>query len=411
VLLEDFINLPLNLQPLIPVFSVPLPGPLQVQDSVKTFFKAKAVTQHQIDTLAAVVQACLGLPLGEIQVLLKRWATPDQSITDLAALILQHKQMKLRGRGLEFIAEPDVPYAGGLDLLSDWLDRVAALLSPEAERYGLNFPRGMLLWGPPGTGKTLSAKLAAKKMGVPLLATDWGAIIASGNSDQVLRDQLSVINSLAPVCVLFDDFDKGFAGWDSNADGGVARRLSGKLLTWMQEHEEPVFMIATVNRLGFLPVELQRRFDDIFFVDLPNEGAVYEIFNLHLARYFPLFQNAIAQESSPWSDDQWRRLLIAYRLCTPDEIGKAVQRCAQEAFYQGRPAQIQLDDLLEQRRRFVPAMVREANQMYEIRNNATYARPAAGPDHSRFARPQQSLYQSSTTTLVEHLHFLDELEQ
>ena len=103
-------------------------------------------------------------------------------------------------------------------------------------------------------------------MGVPLLAADWGALrgATAYESEQNLRFLLATAEAMAPCVLYFDDFDKGFAGWNSDADGGVSRRLSQKLLTWMQEHQSPVFVMATVNRLGMLPVELQRRVDDHF---------------------------------------------------------------------------------------------------------------------------------------------------
>ncbi|MCC5670601.1 AAA family ATPase, partial [Nostoc sp. CHAB 5784] len=234
----------------------------------------------------------------------------------------------------------------------------------------------------------LSAKLAAKKMGLPLLAANWGVLLGDRHPDRALKEFIALVTSLAPCVLYWDDFDKGFAGWDSNADGGVARRLSAALLTWMQEHQEPVYTIATVNRLSMLPAELVRRFDDIFFVDLPHEGARYEVFNLHLAKYFPGFRD----NNSPWSDDQWRRLLAEYRICSPAEIGNAVRRCAEEAFYQGRPGEIEFEDLLTQRQEFTPAMERESEQIQAIRNQAIYAKPVASLDVSRFAYQHRELF-------------------
>ena len=287
VLLESYVELPLNLQALVPVLSNPLPGREQVRDAVADFVGRDSSFGGKDDPLAQahLVRACQGLPLGEIHLVLERSLAFAGTIEELAVEVLNHKVSKLRGRGLEYLNEPDVPNGGGLDLLDEMLDRVSALLNPEAEKYGLKFPKGMILWGPPGTGKSLSAKLAAKKMGVPLLAADWGGLrgATAYESERNLRFLLELAQSLAPVILYFDDFDKGFAGWDSDADGGVARRLSGKLLTWMQEHQSQVYMMATVNRLGMLPPELIRRFDDIFFIDLPHEGAMYEIFNLHLS--------------------------------------------------------------------------------------------------------------------------------
>ncbi|CBN53539.1 AAA family ATPase [Kamptonema sp. PCC 6506] len=345
---------------------------------------------------AEVVRACQGLPQGEIELILERSLAFASTVEEMARFVLDHKVNKLRGRGLEFIAEADVPDAGGLDLLDESLSKVASLLSPEAEKYGLKFPKGMILWGPPGTGKSLSAKLAAKKMGVPLLAADWGSIVGSSKPDLALRELLELTQALSPTILYWDDFDKGFAGWNSNADGGVSRRLSGKLLTWMQEHQYPIYIVATVNRLGMLPPELIRRFDDIFFVDLPHEGAMYEIFNLHLKKYFPEFRNA---SESPWTDDEWRILLRDYRLCTPAEVGNAVRKCAEEIYYRDRvqgkqpdELKVTLQDLRQQRYQFTPSMQRDEEQILAIRNQATYARSASGPDRSRFSIPLQELF-------------------
>ncbi|MBW4581987.1 MAG: AAA family ATPase [Tildeniella nuda ZEHNDER 1965/U140] len=398
VLLETYVQLPLELQPFISVLSHAMPDRQQVQALAKLSegLVSQFCNQHpwigkdDSEAQQRLITACQGLPVGEIEMVLDRLLTFADSSEQLIQLILDHKINKLRGRGLEYIAEPDVPTAAGLDLLERRLEAIASLLRPEAQQYGLSLPTGMVLWGPPGTGKSLSAKLAAKKMGLPLLAANWGILLSSPNPDRALKEFIAVVTSLAPCVLYWDDFDKGFAGWDSNADGGIARRLSAALLTWMQEHQEPIYTIATVNRLGMLPPELVRRFDDIFFIDLPHEGARYEVFNLHLAKYFPAFRG---NSQSPWTDDQWRRLLTEYRICTPAEIGNAVQRCAEEAFYKGKPGQIELEALLAQRQQFTPAMERESEQMQAIRNQATYARPASGGDRSRFAYVPRELFE------------------
>lgn len=413
VLLETYVQLSLELQPFIPLLSNPLPDQQQVQIVVEQFCDAwvgsshpqlqqfaecdrRAVTDRnswlktteKTSALQLLFRACQGLPIGEMNMLLQQSLSFTEQLEEIAQLVLEHKVSKLRGRGLEYIAQPDVPSAGGLDLLEKRLETITCLLQPKAKQYGLKFPTGMLLWGPPGTGKSLSAKLAAKKMGLPLLAANWGVLLGDPHPDRALKEFIALVTSLSPCVLYWDDFDKGFAGWDSNADGGVARRLSAALLTWMQEHQEPVYTIATVNRLSMLPAELVRRFDDIFFVDLPHEGARYEVFNLHLAKYFPAFRD----NNSPWSDDQWRRLLAEYRICSPAEIGNAVRRCAEEAFYQGRPGEIEFEDLLKQRQEFTPAMERESEQIQAIRNQAIYAKPVASLDVSRFAYQHQELF-------------------
>lgn len=402
VLLAEQISLPPSLQGLIPVLTYPLPGRDRLQQLVNEICDPSTWQ----DSEGLLVRACQGLSEGELVLVLKQALSCVPSVEALAEWVLDYKVTKLQGRGLELISEPDVPNAAGMELLNARLDRIGALLDPSADRYGLRFPKGMILWGPPGTGKSLAAKLAAQKMGVPLLAADWVALrgATAYESEQNLRFLLTTAEAMAPCVLYFDDFDKGFAGWNSDADGGVSRRLSQKLLTWMQEHQSPVFVMATVNRLGTLPVELQRRVDDIFFVDLPHDGARYEVFNLHLAKYFPEFQAAQRTSQSPWSEDQWRLLLTDYRLCTPAEIANAVRRVAEETYYElkqsgqvGQPLKVNFRALHKQRWQFTPAMIREENQMLEIRNNATFAQPVSGSDNSRFARPHQELFESIHT--------------
>jgi len=431
VLLGDYMEMPPQLQPLIPVLSKPLP----TRSAVRSLVVA-AATRHQLlfdeAQITALVRAILGLPLGEIELVLNRYVTrlsdcnrrekgdnifptPDSQLPTpkeqsdspclpvsnvecdrLVSVLLQHKMDKLRGRGLEFIAEPDVGVAAGLDLLNNEINKLKCLLDPAALQHNLKFPKGWALWGPPGTGKSLSAKLIAGRLGIPLLASDWGALLGSPRPDLALRDLLESVESLSPAILYFDDFDKAFAGWDSDSNGGVIKRIAGKFLTWLQEHQYPVFMVATVNRLNNLPPELIRRFDDIYFVDMPNNGGVYDIFKLHLRKYFPQFQDP---DASPFTDDQWRILIRDYNLCTPAEIANACKKAAQLIYYRNKlegrenePLKVTLNDLRHQRSLFTPAMVRDEDQIYAIRNNAPYARPASGPDKSRFAPPSVELF-------------------
>jgi hypothetical protein len=401
LLLDDDVPLPIALLPLVPVLENPLPEAETVMRLAQDVCTQQPhlVRESEVPDLNPLMRACLGLPQLELRLTLTRLALFCHDLASLEAAMLDYKVSKLKGRGLEFIAQPDVP-AGGLDLLEAILERDCSLLSPHAARYGLSLPKGILLWGPPGTGKSLSAKHAALKLGVPLIAANWGSLRSAkpGQSEKNLDFLLQQCSINAPVVLFFDDFDKGFAGWSSDADGGVESRLANKLLTWMQERVESVYVVATCNRLEKLPPELIRRFDTIVFVDLPHAGARKEIFDLHLAKYFPAFQDSA---HSPLSDRDWRRLLKATHLCTPAEIGQMVQKAAQEAFYQGRPGHCTVDDLLYQRSLMVPAMVREEEAILAIRNRASFARPAASPDTSQWSTPQERLLRHQAATELE----------
>ncbi|WP_223278183.1 hypothetical protein [Nostoc sp. 'Peltigera membranacea cyanobiont' 232] len=166
VLLETYVQLPLGLQPFIPVLSNPLPDQQQVQIVVEQFCDAWVGSSHprlqqfaecdrnswlktteKTSALQLLFLACQGLPIGEINMLLQQCLGFTKRLEEIAQLVLEHKVSKLRGRGLEYIAQPDVPSAGGLDLLEKRLETITCLLQPKAKQYGLKFPTGMLLWG------------------------------------------------------------------------------------------------------------------------------------------------------------------------------------------------------------------------------------------------------------------------
>ena len=143
--------------------------------------------------------------------------------------------------------------------------------------------------GVQGAGKSLCAKAIATAWHQPLLRMDPSALYASyiGESERNLRDALRQTEAMSPVILWIDEIEKGFASAASQStDGGLSKRMFGTLLTWMQEHEAPVFVIATANDIEALPPELLRkgRFDEIFFVDLPDETVRKDIFAIHLKK-------------------------------------------------------------------------------------------------------------------------------
>ena len=397
IFLGNYLQFSEKLRANVPVLKYPLPSSSEIEAIVKAFSQQQQLRldNKQLNRLSV---ACAGLRRGEIDNALRTYFVLASSPEHLAELIINFKVNQLRDLGLEFIAEPDVETAGGLDLLQEYLHKVVKLNETGAFKYNLRPPRGMLLLGPPGTGKTLSAKLAAKALGYSLLGLSWGNILGNENPAALLRKILEIADSLDRVVLLADDFDKGFTGWQ---EGGVSRRLSQMLLTWMNEHTSHVLMIATVNRIKLLPAELKRRFDDggIWFVDLPDMGALYEIFQIHLAQYFP---HQFGDNQNPWSDRQWYSLLKRYRGATPVEIKNAVARCATDFYCALSEEQrqsgvveptITLSELIAQLDQFQMASIRDSEDIMEIRNTAYYARPASSLDNSKFAIPRQELFE------------------
>ncbi|MBN2316760.1 MAG: AAA family ATPase [Sedimentisphaerales bacterium] len=209
---------------------------------------------------------------------------------DINMVFASKRRMIQRGGLLEYIETPlDLSEIGGMKYLKKWLAQRENAFSEEAEAFGLRAPRGMLMLGVQGAGKSLCAKAVATAWHQPLLRMDPGVLYASyiGESERNLRDALRQTEAMSPVILWIDEIEKGFSSAASQSvDGGLSKRLFGTLLTWMQEHQEPVFVIATANDITALPPELLRkgRFDEIFFVDLPTRTVRKQIFAIHLRK-------------------------------------------------------------------------------------------------------------------------------
>jgi hypothetical protein len=180
---------------------------------------------------------------------------------------------------------------GGLDVLKDWLLKRRDAFSRKAVEYGLPSPKGLLIVGVPGTGKSLTAKATASVFERPLLKLDAGKIFGSlvGQSESNFRDIVRTAEAIAPCVLWIDEIEKALAGSKSSGstDGGTSSRVFGSFLNWLQEKTAPVFVVATANDVTQLPPELLRRgrFDEIFFVDLPNQDEREAIWTIQIARH------------------------------------------------------------------------------------------------------------------------------
>jgi len=207
----------------------------------------------------------------------------------LAVISEEKKRLLARDLGLELVESPDRPEdVGGLAGFKAWMEERALAFDPDASRFGLPPPRGVLLVGVQGCGKSLAAKAAAARLGVPILRLDLPRVLgASAAAEESLHRALEAAEALAPVALWVDEIEKGFAG-SGPGDGADPRaaRLLGAFSTWLQERKGPVFVVATANDVSRLPPELLRRgrFDELFFVDLPDPEARREIMALHLRR-------------------------------------------------------------------------------------------------------------------------------
>jgi len=255
--------------------------------------------------------------------------------SDLTELRFTKNKLFSNIKGLEKIDySSSMLNVGGLSGLQNWLNDKQKLQTPEKRdelrTRGLQPPRGILLVGVPGCGKSLSAKAIAANWKLPLYRLDFATVQGQyvGQSEQQLKDAFSTAENLSPCVLWIDEIEKGLAGGGSDSSG-VTTRMVGQFLFWMQECRSLVFVVATANDISKLPPELLRRgrFDEIFFVDLPNEEERKEILTLYAKRYLntsfsdTLLSNAVSlTEGFAGADLESAMRDIAYRLIANDSL-------------------------------------------------------------------------------------------
>jgi SpoVK/Ycf46/Vps4 family AAA+-type ATPase len=240
-----------------------------------------------------LAQALSGLTMDEARrTLMKCVLARRRADAGLIADALEAKRAGLKREGvLEYLlSEASFADVADLRALKEWLRKRRGALTPEGKQFGLEPPKGVLITGVQGCGKSLCARAVAGEWGLQLARLDAGALYDKyiGESEKRLRKSLEVAEQLAPLVLWIDEIEKGFAATASSADvdAGLTQRILATLLTWLQDRKAAVFMVATSNNIAALPPELLRkgRFDEIFFVDLPDAEARAELFRIHLKR-------------------------------------------------------------------------------------------------------------------------------
>jgi len=281
---------PTELEKDIATLELPLPGLKEVARLFHTLVKGQKI-EVDLELFEQVVKASLGLTEDEIKrvyskVLLRSGSFSREQVVDI---ISEKSQIIRRSQYLEFHPlNTTMGEVGGLENLKDWLNSRTGSFSEKARSYGLPQPRGVFLLGVQGCGKSLTAKAIADLWKVPLLRLDVGALVlGASTAEEGLRRAIRIAESMAPVVLWVDEIEKAFAGVDSGAgDSASAARIFGSFITWLQEKDAPVFVVATGNDVRRLPPELLRkgRFDEIFWVDLPDIHEREAIFSIHLGR-------------------------------------------------------------------------------------------------------------------------------
>ncbi len=239
--------------------------------------------------------AFLGLSKIEIQnIVATLIAKKEIKKSDITELMLTKDNMFSNISGLEKVQNANSEiHVGGLGGLKQWLDNKKALLNPQKaeilKQRNIRLPRGVLLVGVPGCGKSLLAKFIASNWQLPLYRLDFATIqgMYVGQSENRLKEALSLAETVSPCILWIDEIEKGLSGANGVDSSGVSTRMVGQFLFWLQESLKFVFVVATANDVSKLPPELLRkgRFDELFFVDLPHNAERKEIINIYSKQF------------------------------------------------------------------------------------------------------------------------------
>lgn len=282
---------------------------------------------------------------------------------EILPLLQDEKEQLARKDGvLEYVrAMESLDDVGGLENLKEWLVKRKRLFSPEAEKAGLRPPRGLLMMGISGCGKSLSVKAISALWGLPLFRLDMNKVYSGnyGTPEGTFHRAIKSIEAVAPAILWIDEIEGGISS-NTAKDGGTGSHIFSAFLTWMQEKSADVFVAATANRIDLLPAEIIRkgRFDQVFFIDLPNDNEREAIFKVHLTRR----GNSLADFDLPL-------LSVATEFWNGAEIEHVVEAATVEAFHRGTT--LNQDDLYTIIRSTVPLSRTMSEQIKFIKSWAS----------------------------------------
>jgi AAA+ superfamily predicted ATPase len=317
----------------------------------------------------ALARACQGLTLFETQTIVSMSLVKYQAIDERSvALAVKEKTQIVERSGAIGYIEPrrSLQDIGGLEHLKEWLVKRGELFSTDVKAKRIKALKGVLLVGVPGTGKSLCAEAVCAAWGKPMLDVDVGAMFGGivGETEHNLHDALACADAVAPCVMRFDEIEKGLGSGDM--DGGTTKRFLQILLKYMSDHTSEVFIIATANKIEALPPEVIRRFDAVFFVDLPNAKAREEIFRIHLG-----------PDADAALDPKLADIVIQSTGLTGSEIETVVNEARIDAHYE--KVEVLTDHVLAVIARTIPLSKTMAEQIAKLREfcKSGRARPAS----------------------------------
>lgn len=364
--------IPETLQKDMTICNFPLPTMDEIKKKLESMISQNKKVKSDLLTEAdkeKLCKAALGLTLQEAENAFALAMVNDGKVTvDDIKIIMEEKMQVIKKTGiLEFVkSDLSINDIGGLENLKSWLKKRNNSWSENAKKYCIPAPKGVLITGVPGCGKSLTAKAMSEIWQLPLLRLDLGKIFSGlvGSSEENMRRAISTAEAVAPSILWVDEIEKGLSGVNSSNDSGVSSRIFGQFLTWMQEKEAPVFVIATANNINNLPPELLRkgRFDEIFFVDIPTYNERKEIFSLHLAKRL---KDEEVSSKIELNDELYAKLASMTEGFIGAEIEQVVISALYEAFFENRA--LELRDLEKTIKNTVPLSTTQKEQILALR--------------------------------------------
>ncbi len=368
IIIGSDLTIPKELQDLITVVQFQLPLEEEISQELNRLISSLNI---KVDSqlFESLTRACQGLSLERIRRVLSKIIATYKTIDNdsIAVLLSEKKQIISQTEILEYSSvNEQIANLGGLENLKDWLKKRKTAFGLQAFNYGLPTPRGLLLIGIQGTGKSLTAKAIASDWQLPLLKLDVGKLFGGivGESESRLRQMINVAETISPCILWIDEIDKAFSNTDNRGDSGTSNRVLATFISWLSEKTKPVFVIATANNIDLLPIEIIRkgRFDEIFFLDLPEKEEREEIFKIHLQTFRP----------NSWQSFDYNQLAQASESFSGAEIRQSIIEGMYHAFYEKR--EFTTEDICMALNELIPLAHLESDQMIRLQQWASSGR-------------------------------------
>ena len=368
IIIGSELNIPKELSDLITILQFQLPVESEINYELKRLIESLNIEIDQ-QILESLTRACQGLSLERIRRVLSKIIATYKTIDEnsIKLLLNEKKQIISQTEILEYWSvDETISKIGGVDNLKNWLKKRQTSFGVQASTYGLPTPRGLLLVGIQGTGKSLTAKAIANEWQLPLLKLDVGKLFGGivGESESRLRQMIEVAETISPCILWIDEIDKAFNNNSSTGDSGTSNRVLATFISWLSEKTKPVFVVATANNVDILPLEIIRkgRFDEIFFLDLPQKQEREQIFKIHIQEFRP----------NRWELFDYSKLAQLSEAFSGAEIRQSIIEAMYHAFYEKR--EFTTEDICLALTQLIPLSQLENNQTLRLKNWAVSGR-------------------------------------